>query len=101
MPVLVVEDAIVSASSRPVEVPQLRLSIRNSTGHEVYTWSDRTERNSLTPGETLIFRSRLASPPPEPRVVVLCFLGRSDPASDDQRGRRNDHMGAMTVRYNQ
>jgi hypothetical protein len=99
VPVLVVADAIVSASSRPVEVPQLRLSIRNSTGHEVYTWSDRTERNSLAPGETLTFRSRLGSP--EPRGVVLCFLGRSDPASDDQRGRRNDRMGAMTARYSQ
>ena len=102
VPVLVVEGAIVNTSSRPVEVPQLRLSIRNGTGHEVYAWSDRPERNSLPPGETLTFRSRLASPPPEARDVVVRFLGRKDPATGVRHAvATNDHIEAVTARYNQ
>jgi predicted Zn finger-like uncharacterized protein len=78
VPVLVVEGAITSASSHPVEVPRLRLSIRNSKGQEIYAWTQSPERSVLAPGEMLAFRSRLASPPPDTGEVVVRFLSRND-----------------------
>jgi predicted Zn finger-like uncharacterized protein len=78
VPVLVVEGAIASASSRPIEVPRLRLSIRNGKGQEIYAWTELPERSVLAPREILAFRSRLASPPPDTGEVVVRFLNRND-----------------------
>jgi predicted Zn finger-like uncharacterized protein len=76
--VLVVEGKIASSSQRPVEVPRLRFSVRNRSGQEVYAWTALPSRNGLAPGETLTFRSRLASPPPDAREVLVRFFNRRD-----------------------
>jgi len=76
--VLVIEGKIVSASSRVVEVPRLRFAIRNDHGHEIYTWTALPTRSLLAPGETLAFRSRLASPPREGGDVLVRFFNRRD-----------------------
>jgi hypothetical protein len=76
--VLVVEGTIASASPRVVEVPRLRFSVRNAAGQEIYAWTALPTRNILTPGETLAFRSRLASPPPDARDVLVRFFNRRD-----------------------
>ena len=76
--VLVVEGTIASASARVVEVPRLRFSVRNPGGQEVYTWTALPARSLLAPGETLAFRSRLASPPPDARDVLVRFFNRRD-----------------------
>jgi predicted Zn finger-like uncharacterized protein len=76
--VLVVEGTIASTSNRVVEVPRLRFSIRNPGGQEVYAWTAQPTRSLLSPGETLAFRSRLASPPPEARDVLVRFFNRRD-----------------------
>ena len=79
--VLVVEGTIASASQRSVEVPRLRFSVRNNKGQEVYAWTALAERGVLAPGETLAFRSRLASPPPDLREVLVRFFNRRDLAA--------------------
>ena len=76
--VLVVEGTIASASPRAVEVPRLRFSVRNHRGQEVYAWTALPARGALSPGETLAFRSRLASPPPDMREVLVRFFNRRD-----------------------
>jgi predicted Zn finger-like uncharacterized protein len=76
--VLVVEGAITSASGRVVEVPRLRFSMRNPGGQEVYAWTALPTRSLLSPGETLAFRSRLASPPPDARDVLVRFFNHRD-----------------------
>jgi predicted Zn finger-like uncharacterized protein len=76
--VLVVEGTIASASTRVVEVPRLRFSVRNGGGQEVYAWTALPTRSILAPGETLAFRSRLASPPPDGRDVLVRFFNRRD-----------------------
>jgi hypothetical protein len=76
--VLVVEGKIASTSQRPVEVPRLRFSVRNRSRQEVYAWTALPSRNGLAPGETLTFRSRLASPPPDAREVLVRFFNRRD-----------------------
>ena len=63
VPVIVVEGVIANAQQRVAEVPRLRFSIRNRAGQEVYAWTAMPSRAVLAPGETLAFRSRLASPP--------------------------------------
>src|SRR5712671_1478451 len=76
--VLVVEGTIVNATSRMVEVPRLRFSVRNERGQEVYTWTAQPPKALLAPGEPLPFRSRLASPPRDTHQVLVRFFNRRD-----------------------
>ena len=76
--VLVVEGNIASTASKPVEVPRLRFAMRNEAGGEVYAWTAMPAREVLEPGETMPFRSRLASPPGESRDVTVRFFNRLD-----------------------
>lgn len=78
VPVLVVEGTITSISKRVVEVPRLRFSIRNQSGQEVYAWTALPDRSLLPPGESLAFRSRLASPPTDAHDVIVRFFNRRD-----------------------
>lgn len=76
--VLVVEGSIVNVTRRAVEVPWLRLAVRNEGKNEIYTWTARPTRTILGPGEALPFRSRLASPPAEAREVQVRFFTKGD-----------------------
>jgi predicted Zn finger-like uncharacterized protein len=81
VPVLVVEGTIVSAASRPIELPRLRFAVRNESGSEIYSWTAMPSESVLEPGQSLPFRSRLASPPPEGRAVMVRFYNRRDAAA--------------------
>jgi len=76
--VLVVEGTIASVASKAVEVPRLRFALRNEAGGEVYAWTAMPTREQLEPGETLAFKSRLASPPGDGRDVTVRFFTRGD-----------------------
>jgi len=76
--VLVVEGTIVNDFKRAVEVPRLRFTVRNKSGYEIYSWTALPNRNALLPGESLPFRSRLASPPREADRVQVRFFNRRD-----------------------
>jgi hypothetical protein len=76
--VLLVQGRIVSVANRVVEVPRLRFAVRNGSGNEIYSWTALPARSLLAPGETLAFQSRLASPPPETRDVLVRFFNRRD-----------------------
>ncbi|HEY1363471.1 MAG TPA: zinc-ribbon domain-containing protein [Xanthobacteraceae bacterium] len=78
IPVLVVDGTIASASRQAVGVPRLRFSVRNAGGQEVYVWTALPDRSNLAPGERLDFHSRLVSPPPDSRDVLVRFLDRRD-----------------------
>jgi predicted Zn finger-like uncharacterized protein len=78
VPVLLVRGRIVSTTGRVVEVPRLRFAVRNSSGNEIYSWTALPSRSLLSPGETLAFESRLASPPPETHDVQVRFFNRRD-----------------------
>jgi hypothetical protein len=79
--VLIVEGTIANTTGAPVEVPRLRLAVRNEGGGEIYAWTALPDRTVLASGETLPFRTRLASPPAEGRDVVVRFFNRRDLAS--------------------
>jgi hypothetical protein len=76
--VLVVEGLILSVAKTSVDVPRLRLAVRNESGAEIYSWTALPTRSILGAGEQLPFRSRLASPPAEGRDVVVRFFNRHD-----------------------
>lgn len=81
IPVLVVEGKIVSSGKGIAEVPRLRFAIHDQTGKEIYTWTLMPSRTLLASGESLPFRSRLASPPAEGRDVSIRFFNRRDAMS--------------------
>ena len=76
--VLIVEGTIVNLTTRTLEVPRLRLSLRNGVGHEVYAWTALPSKSTLGSGNGLPFRARLASPPPDGRDVIVRFFNRRD-----------------------
>jgi predicted Zn finger-like uncharacterized protein len=76
--VLIVEGTIVNLTTRTLEVPRLRLSLRNSVGHEVYAWTALASKSTVGSGNGLPFRARLASPPPDGRDVIVRFFNRRD-----------------------
>jgi predicted Zn finger-like uncharacterized protein len=78
IPVLVVEGNIATTTGRLAEVPRLRFAVRNEAGKEIYSWTAMPSRTLLGPGETLPFRSRLASPPAESHDVSVRFFTRRD-----------------------
>jgi predicted Zn finger-like uncharacterized protein len=78
VPVLVVQGKIASAAKRTIEVPRLRFAVRNASGNEIYSWTTLPSRSLLGPGEAFAFQSRLASPPPETRDVLVRFFNRHD-----------------------
>lgn len=80
VPVLVLEGTITNTTLTVLEVPRLRFAMRDRHGVEVYTWTALPERAILGPGQTETFHTRLASPPPEGREVLIRFFGRGDAA---------------------
>lgn len=84
VPLLLVEGTLANTSTRTVKVPRLRLALRNSAGQELYHWTQEPDRRSLSPGESLTFRARLALPPPEAHDVVVRFFNRDDTAGMQQ-----------------
>jgi predicted Zn finger-like uncharacterized protein len=81
---LVVEGTIVSLSSHAAAVPRLRFGVRNEAGREIYSWTALPDRKVLPAGETMRFRSLLATPPHEGRDVVVRFFTRRDLVADIQ-----------------
>jgi len=81
---VVIEGIIRSNLKHPTDVPRLRFAMRNAQGHEIYTWTAVPERNTIAPGATMPFRTRLASPPPESQAVLVRFFNRRDLVSGVQ-----------------
>jgi hypothetical protein len=77
-PVLVIEGTIVGETRKPVELPRLRFSVRDAQGAEIYAWNTVLEQPVLKPGERALFKSRLASPPPEGRNIDVRFFNKRD-----------------------
>ncbi len=74
---LLVEGIIKSNARRNVDVPRLRFAVRNVRGQEIYSWTALPAHNMLPPGDTMPFRSRLASPPPDrPGSMQACCSTR-------------------------
>ncbi len=78
VPILVVEGNVFNGVHKVEDVPRLKFIVRNAAHQEIYSWTVVPSRASLSPGEALAFRSRLASPPADTHDVVLRFVNRRD-----------------------
>jgi predicted Zn finger-like uncharacterized protein len=78
VPVLIIEGTIVNVTRKTLEVPRLRFSLRNSAHQEVYAWTSQPPKPTVGSGNGLAFRTRLASPPPDGRDVIVRFFSRHD-----------------------
>jgi hypothetical protein len=78
VPILVLEGAVVNDTRKWADVPHLRFAVRNAARQEIYSWNATPPRATLPPGEAATFRTRLASPPPDARDVLVRFLNRRD-----------------------
>jgi predicted Zn finger-like uncharacterized protein len=76
--VLVIEGEVANVAKHAVEVPRVQLAVLGAGGQELYSWTALLPRSTLSEDEKVPFRSRLASPPPEGRDVLVRFLTRSD-----------------------
>jgi hypothetical protein len=79
--ILVVEGTIRAIGRHDIDVPRLRFSIAAANGHEIYAWTAVPTRTTLAPGETMPFRTRLASPPEQGRTIRIRFFHRLDRTS--------------------
>lgn len=75
---LVTEGKIANISGQELELPRIRVAVLGTGGQELYAWTTAATRERLGEGETIPFKSRLASPPAEARQVQVRFLGRGD-----------------------
>jgi hypothetical protein len=52
--------------------------VRDAGGKEIYTWTATPPAARLEAGQSVPFRSRLASPPPDGASVEVRFFTRMD-----------------------
>lgn len=78
---LVVEGEIANRTGKSVDIPPLAFAVSGPNGIPLYTWSTEPPRQSLGPGETTRFRSRLAAPPPESQQVLVRFAPAAEGTS--------------------
>ncbi|HET7083937.1 MAG TPA: DUF3426 domain-containing protein [Rhizomicrobium sp.] len=72
--VLAVTGTIVNTGSRELPVPQtVRVTLSDSSNHELYHWSFKPNAQVLKPGQSVPFVTRLASPPAAARHLEVRF----------------------------
>lgn len=78
VPILVVDGNVFNTARKSEDVPRLKFIVRNAAHQEIYSWTAVPSRASLSPGEAVNFRTRLASPPAGAHDLVLRFVTRRD-----------------------
>jgi len=82
VPILVVQGNIVNDTGADIEVPRLKIAVRNAAKQEVYSWTVAPQQARLPAYQAIDFHARLASPPPEGHDVLIRFLTRRDIVAD-------------------
>jgi predicted Zn finger-like uncharacterized protein len=71
--VLGIEGEIANVRLGDTEVPPIELTICDADGLVLYTWTAKSQKRRLAGGEIILFRARLAAPPPDGREVLARF----------------------------
>lgn len=71
--VLTLQGTITNSRDRTVDVPNLRIVVRDAVEQKLYSWVAPAPRSRLAPGETTGFSSRLVSPPSNGHDLVVSF----------------------------
>lgn len=64
-PVLVISGEIVNMTSNKLEVPKVRVSLRDGQRRDIYHWTFAPDVAQLAPGQAAPFMTRLSRPPAE------------------------------------
>ncbi len=76
--VLAVEGEIRNLRDKSQSIPEIKLSLRDDDGREVYHWSTPAPKASLERNETIRFQTRLVSPPAYARALRVQFAQSPD-----------------------
>ncbi|HEY6578310.1 MAG TPA: DUF3426 domain-containing protein [Rhizomicrobium sp.] len=74
--VMVVTGKLVNTSSHELTVPPVRVALTDGNQRELYHWTFHPPQDTLKPGQSLGFSTRLAGPPPGARQVQLGFVSQ-------------------------
>jgi hypothetical protein len=72
-PVLAVTGEITNLRDVVRPVPEIRIAVRGTDGREMYSWTAPATKAELKAGETIAFRTRLATPPAGAHDIVVRF----------------------------
>lgn len=75
-PVLVVEGELSNSTTSEHGVPAIRFALRGDDSQEIYAWSIEPKQTVITPGATMRFRTRLASPPEQAADIQVRMIDR-------------------------
>jgi hypothetical protein len=75
---LLVSGEIENLRGAETSLPNLRLALRGEDGQEIYVWTAKGPKTSLTARERVAFRARLAAPPAGVRDVLVKFAEPSN-----------------------
>ncbi|MGH6673996.1 MAG: zinc-ribbon domain-containing protein [Xanthobacteraceae bacterium] len=81
VPILVVKGEIVNDTGVEIEVPQLKLVLRNAAKQDIYSWTAAPPQTRLSAYQAVGFLARLASPPSDSRDLLVRFLEPRDLAA--------------------
>lgn len=71
--ILTVEGDITNLSRSSLKVPELDMNVRGSMARALYSWRAPSPKTVLQKGESVTFRTRLTSPPPDAADVRVRF----------------------------
>lgn len=74
LPVLAVSGEVVNLARRSLEIPKIRIALRDSRQQEIYSWTIGADEAQLSPGEASAFKTRLSSPPPDAFDLKVSFV---------------------------
>jgi hypothetical protein len=73
VPVIVINGQIINETDRELDVPKVRLAVRDQGGKEIYHWTVLADQSRLGPREHGTFKARLESPPADAADLEVRF----------------------------
>jgi predicted Zn finger-like uncharacterized protein len=73
VPTIAIKGQIINETDRELEVPKIRLSVRDKDKRELYHWTVLADQQKLGPREEGSFTARLESPPPDAADLEVRF----------------------------
>lgn len=74
--ILLVKGEIRNVSEENRQIPAVRLALYDTASAPLYEWVKQVDEESLAPGQSAAFETRLTSPPAEASEIILRFTDR-------------------------
>ncbi len=70
---LIVRGEVENFTTGSIAVPKIRFSMRDKDEHEIYSWTALADSETLSGGQTTIFKSSIKSPPNDAKDLKIHF----------------------------